>query len=258
MNEAKKPKIYEWVEEATKLPIPPKVEKPEKTYDEKLVAFIDVLGMTEKTLGGSAEQSLTLMGNLRLCVDTECSPLPGDVKFLQLGDGFTIVADLACINELCEALSRIQWRVLVYSQMMLRGALTAGPVGFDEEHEDIKYIVGPAFISAYRLETKNAIYPRIILASEEIEPYMAQQSITISFNHIVEDNDKLKYLDFIGHGIVTGKYSKRTLDHLLTTEGTKGLLKREYEKHLKEDKKEVAQKYGWLIRRLAAHGIDVL
>ena len=256
MDEDKKPKIYEWVEEATKLPIPPKVEKPEKTYDEKLVAYIDVLGMTEKALGGSAEQLLTLMGNLRLCVGRECDPLTEHVKFLQLGDGFTIVADLNCINELCEALSRIQWHVLVYSQMMVRGALTAGPIGFDEEHEDIKYIVGPAFITAYRLETRNAIYPRIILASE-IEPYMAQRSINISFNHIVEDNDKLKYLDFIGHSIDTGKYNKKTLDHLLTTEGTKGLLKSQYEKYLKDDK-EVAQKYGWLIRRLAAHGIDVL
>lgn len=257
MDKAEKSIIYKWVEEAPKLPIPPEVKKPEQTYDEKLVAYIDVLGMTEKTLEGSAEQMLTLMGNLRICVGTACDPLVKQVKFLQLGDGFTIVADLNRINELCEALSRIQWRVLVNSQMMVRGALTAGPIGFDQQHdEDIKYIVGPAFITAYRLETRNAIYPRIILASA-LEPYMAQRSINISFKHIVEDNDKLKYLDFIGHSIDTEKYDKKTLDRLLTTKGTKRILKRQYKKYLKGDK-EAAQKYGWLIRRLAAHGIDVL
>ena len=217
----------------------------------------NVLGMTEKTLEGSAAQLLTLMGNLRICVDRECGPL-AEHKFLQLGDGFTIVADLQCVNELCEALSRIQCDVLVDSQMMVRGALTAGPIGCDDEHEDIKFVVGPAFISAYRLEARNAIYPRIILGSE-IERCMAQRSISISFKHIIEDNDKLKYLDFIGHSIDTGKYDKKTLDDLLTTRGTKGILKSEYEKYLRDGKEiEKAQKYGWLIRRLAAHGIDVL
>ena len=39
---------------------------------------------------------------------------------------------------------------------------------------------------------------------------MAQQSINISFKHIVEDNDKLRYLDFIGHAIDTGKHRTRT------------------------------------------------
>ena len=108
MDEAQKPIIYEWVEEkeeAAKLPGPPKVKKPEKTYDEKLVAFIDVLGMTEKNLGLTAEQLLTLMGEFEvLRGQQECDPLTEHVKFLQLGDGFTIVADLNCINELCEAL----------------------------------------------------------------------------------------------------------------------------------------------------------
>lgn len=257
MNEVKKPLIFEWIEEAEKLPTP-KVVKHEKTYDVKLVAYIDVLGMTEKTLGGSAEQMLTLMGNLRLCVGTECKPLSryAKVQFLQLGDGFTIVADLSSINRLCEALSKIQWHVLVYSKMMVRGALTAGPVGLDEEHEDIKYIVGPAFIDAFRLESRNAIYPRIILANE-MQGYLRAKSININFKHVVEDNDKFNYIDFIGHNIAEGGYSEKTLDHLLTTEGTKALLKSEYEKALKEDK-IVAQKYGWLISKLAGHKIKVL
>ncbi len=257
MNEVKKPKIYEWIEEAEKLPIP-KLMKRELSYDEKLVAFIDVLGMTEKTLGGNAEQVLTLMGNLRMCVGAKCEPLidKDNVQFLQLGDGFTIVADLRSINRLCEALSKIQWDVLVYSKMMVRGALTAGPIGLDEEHEDIKYIVGPAFIDAFRLETQNAIYPRIILASD-IDQYMKQRSININFKYIVEDIDKFKYLDFIGHNIADRGYNNKTLDHLLTTEGTKDLLKNEYEKNLKDDK-IVAQKYGWLVSQLFAHGISVL
>ncbi len=254
MNEARRPKIYEWVEEEERLPTP-KVVKREKTYDERLVAFIDVLGMAERSLNASAEQVLTLMGNLRLRVRTECESLnkTDKVQFLQLGDGFTIIADLKSIDRLCGALSRIQLEMLVAHQMMVRGALTAGPIGLDQ---DVKYIVGPAFIDAFRLESRNAIYPRIILA-RKIEQYMTDRSIRISFEHIIEDNDKFKYLDFIGHNIAAKGNSSETLDNLLVTQGTKAVLKSEYETFL-TDNEVVAQKYGWLISKLAEHSIKVL
>ena len=140
--------------------------------------------------------------------------------------------------------------------MMVRGALTAGPIGLDEEHEDIKYIVRPAFIEAYRLESRNAIYPRIILASE-IREYLKTMAININFQYIVEDNDKFNYIDFIGHNIAAGGFNRKTLDHMLTTQGTKALLKSKFEEALKDDK-IVAQKYGWLISKLSGHEIKVL
>jgi hypothetical protein len=135
--------------------------------------------------------------------------------------------------------------------MLLRGALTAGKIGMGE---DLKYIVGPAFIEAFDLERKNAIYPRIIFA-DEIKKYIPDKSIT--FKYIAEDNDKFKYLDFINHNIDIEKLTEKNLDHLLTTQSVKAILKSEYEKNKSTDKL-VAQKYGWLISKLASHKINII
>jgi hypothetical protein len=252
MNDTQKPKIVKWIEETEKIEVPTKA-LPRRTYDERLVAFIDILGMTALVRDSDAEEILTIMGKIQKCVEVECEPLiaSDQLNFLQLGDGFIFVAELDCINEVCKILSTVQWQVLVYSQMLLRGALTAGKVIMSD---DSKIIIGPAFIDAFSLENENAIFPRIIYANE-IENYILKKSI--DFKYIVEDNDKLKYLDFISYICDSEKLAKKTLDHLLTTQGIKDWLSKEYSKLIIENR-VVAQKYGWLISEFVHHGITII
>ena len=178
MTEIIDEKIKAWIAGPEEKEIPP----PALPYKEKLVAFIDILGVTDKVekSGDDAAQIVTIMRQIRTHVETECNSLVEEEKlnYLQIGDGFFIVCDTDCVNEICKILSTVQWQVLIDSQiqMLLRGVLTAGKVAVGE---DEKYIIGPAVIQALELERKNAIFPRIIYENKKIEKYIKTEDVNL-------------------------------------------------------------------------------
>ena len=244
--------IKEWIAGPEEREIPP----PALPYDEKLVAFIDILGVTDKVAvgGDDALQIVTIMKQVRTYVESECNTLFKEDRLisLQIGDGFVIVADTDCINEICKILSVVQWRVLIYSQMLLRGALTAGKVAVGENGE---YFIGPAVIKALELESQNAIFPRIIYENKKIEKYINKEDF--EFKYIVEDQDKIKYIDYIQYNLDTEQLTGEKLEQLLTEQEVNKMLKEAYEKTMCKNRR-VAQKYGWLISKLAIHGIKII
>jgi hypothetical protein len=250
-------KIDELVEnifqQKSSLTIPGKIEIPKKPYDVKLVAWFDVLGMSNEILTSSnADDILSQMGKLKNYVENSCEVLFKERKlnFIQLNDGFIIVAELDCINELCEILCQIQWKVLIDSKKLLRGALTAGMVTMSE---DSKLILGPAFIKALRMETTNAIFPRILFANEIVD-YIDKNNITQKY--INKDADHFQYLNYLQWAIDKYKYSNKLFDNVLTKYGIKALITSSYQEFLTKDKK-IAQKYGWLISKLKDHDINL-
>ena len=244
-------KVKAWIAGEEK-EIPP----PTLPYEKKLVAFIDILGVTDKVKegGDDAAQVVTIMKQIRTYVETECNSLVKAEKLssLQIGDGFFIVCDTDCINEICRILSVVQWQVLIDSQMLLRGVLTAGKVAVGE---DGKYFIGPAVIEALELERRNAIFPRIIYENKQIEKYINKEDM--NFEYIIEDQDKIKYLDFIRYNIDSEQLTAEKLEQLLTEKEVNKTLKEAYERKICKDK-AVAQKYGWLISKLAIHGIKII
>lgn len=169
-------KIKEWLKGAEEKEVP----SPVLPYAKKIVAFIDVLGVSDKVEegGDDAAQIVTIMNQVRTYVDTECSTLNKEERLnsLQIGDGYFLVVDFECINEICRILSAVQWQILVNSHMLLRGALTAGQVAIGDSEE---YFIGPAIIKAYALERQNAIFPRIIFHKKEIEKYIKKKKTSI-------------------------------------------------------------------------------
>lgn len=256
MRNKEESKIDEWIREAEIIEVPAEA-LPRRAYNERLVAFIDILGITNLVSDSryDAEEVLQIMGQIQNYVKNECEELvkESEAIVLQLGDGFVIVAELDCVNRLCEILSAIQWQALVYSHRLLRGALTAGEVVVSD---DERYFIGPAIIEVFALERQNAIFPRIILVNE-IEEYIKKAKLRVDFGYIVEDEDKMRYLDFIKCNIDTEKLSRKKLMSLLTTQGTIDMIRTAYETLMKEDK-TVAQKYGWLISKFAYHGIKII
>jgi hypothetical protein len=171
------------------------------------------------------------------------------LEYIQLNDGFIIVSELDCIDELCRILCEIQWKILVEIKLPVRGALTAGQIIISS---DPKVIIGPAFINAYIMEDNNAIFPRILF-SDDIYRYIDKQKIKFSF--IAEDADHLKYLDYLGYEL--GLESDfRNFDNKLKVLGIKKLLKNTYTKNITNNI-NIAQKYGWIINKLSAFRINM-
>lgn len=250
-------KIESWLEEATENTSG--ILEPEglrKSYSNRLVAWIDILGMRKRIKSdlNDAEDIFGVMEKLRNFVQVPCANLAkeGKLQYTQIADGFMIVADLECATEFCEILSDVQWRVLIECQMLLRGALTAGKVSVSE---DPLIIIGPAYVDAYMLESESAIYPRIILTDE----FFTQAKEYLNFKYIATDTDKEKYLDFLKYSFEKNDLDKKRIEHLLETQGVFKTLKENGSSSEKssEKKRNVVQKYGWTISQLELHNIKV-
>jgi hypothetical protein len=245
-----------WFNDQVSFELPIKSDIPRREYDEKLLAWFDVLGMSKKildsgSLDDGAENIITDIGKLRNCVENSCDNLrkQGLLDYIQLNDGFVIVCELNCIDELCEVLCEIQWKVLVELKLPLRGALTAGQV---TASNDPKVIIGPAFINAFLMEDEIAIFPRILF-SEDIYRFINKKKI--KFLYVAEDVDHLKYLDYINYELDL-EGNLKNFDNKLKVFGIKQLVKKSYFDNIDHNKK-LAQKYGWIINKLSACKISI-
>jgi len=248
--------IDEWFEEKDSFVFPPTIEVSKREYEDKLIAWFDVLGMSKAIIDSGksdsgAEDILTNIGKLRNCVDNSCEYLlkQSKLEYIQLNDGFIIVCELDCIDELCKILCEIQWKVLVEIKLPVRGALTAGQV---ITSPDPKVIIGPAFINAYRMEDENAIFPRILF-SEEIYTYINKEKI--SFSYITQDADNLQYLDYLKYEFELEE-DTRNFDNKIKVYGLKQLVNEKYNDNITRNI-NVAQKYGWIINKLSALHINL-
>lgn len=236
---------------------PSDIDFPKKEYVNKLIAWLDVLGMSKKIIESGesisgAEVIITDIGKLRNCVENSCKELlmQNKLEYIQLNDGFIIVSELDCINELCKILCEIQWKILIEVKFLARGALTAGQIIISQ---DLKVIIGPAFIQAYKMEDENAIFPRILF-SDEIYRYIEKNNI--EFPYIEEDTDHFKYLDFLKYEYDLEDNS-RNFDNKLKVHGIKKILKKYYSDNINKDK-SISQKYGWIINKLRMLGIKII
>jgi hypothetical protein len=253
-EEMNKNNLSEFLEEGYKKERAIKTEPPpvsiRRQYDEKLVAWFDVLGMREKIRNYKeydAEKILTVMGRFQNYVRNSCEGLESLVKFMQISDGFILVSEFECLKEVCEILCQIQWKILLNDNMLLRGALTSGKISMTDD--DPKLIIGPAFVEAFSMESENAIFPRIIISNNLYQ--------VADLDFLKEDSDHFYFLDFLEYVIKAENYNIKELTHNLRASRVIRFLKKEYSSHLENDKK-IAQKYGWLIEKLSAREIKVL
>lgn len=252
-----KSKVESWWEEETKIESPQlEPEIPKKSYSNRLVAWIDILGMRNmiKDESNEADTIFGVMEKLRSFVQTPCAKLAkeGKVQYTQIADGFMIVADIDCATEFCGILADVQWRVLVECQMLMRGAVTAGKVSVSD---DPQIIIGPAYVDAYMLESESAIYPRVILTDE----FIRATNEYLDFPYVATDTDKEKYIDFLPYAIQKNNLDQKRVEHLLETQGVFKVLKDTITKanKAKNSSRSVSQKHGWAVSKLEMHKIKV-
>jgi len=234
-------------ERLLKATLPPIPER--RQYDEKLVAWVDILGMRTRIhdyKNHDAEEILTIMSRFQNYVRNSCENFEELVKYIQISDGIIIVSEFEYLKEICEILCQIQWNILVNDNMILRGALTSGKIRINE---DPPLIIGPAFVEAFELESENAIFPRIIISHNLYN--------LSNFEFINEDTDHYHFLDFLEYVIKTKNLNNKQLLHNLRTSKVIKYLKTEYNEHIGKDNR-TAQKYGWLIAKLSDRKIKVL
>jgi hypothetical protein len=131
----------------------------QENLKDRFVAFIDVLGFKELVKSGNIENLETYFNRITEVLD-KLRIRKAKVESFLISDSIILIAPPGNtgLRQLLEAIRTIQ-SSLLWKKILLRGAVSYGPVYYNAERN---IIVGMGFIKAYLLE-KEAIHPRIII-----------------------------------------------------------------------------------------------
>lgn len=193
-------------------------------YVNAIVAFIDLIGFREMVRsdpeGEKVDHVLSEFLRFGASRDEEELAKQGDDNNLNFTKAFAFSdcivrvrqidhsryrdGDLA--NEIWDLMHAIE--NLANQKVLVRGAVTVGKVFASEEK-----IFGPALVEAYELESKFAIYPRVILSHELIQqffenPELRSDGETLEFEaravggFLRRDHDGFQFIDYTRFGAV--------------------------------------------------------
>lgn len=245
-------------------------------YERCYVAFLDILGFKEKVMESVEKEAI-----LRLLLDTLklCGSIPTGGKIINTDGGGAertmpvqsrFFSDSLCFfvrekqNDLAHLLliiRHLQDR-LWEKGICLRGGIVAGDMHWPEEVGNIT--LGPALIAAHLLESKVAIYPRIVI-SEELKAQAANfdaypfgvREIPLA-RYIQTDADGVHYLDLLNESVTRtqGEYLHVVKDEFfcLTWDihapnslgGVKESVRQVINENIGATDLRVRQKYAWL------------
>lgn len=132
-------------------------------FEDQFVAFLDVMGFSNLVSQNNLEQLDRYFYYVNEIL-TKLKETNSRIDFLSISDSIIIVSPDGemGLKQIIRTIKDIQL-TLLRKKILLRGALSYGPVFFDNKNN---ILVGKGYIKAYKLEGQ-AIYPRVI-----IDPYI--------------------------------------------------------------------------------------
>jgi len=160
-------------------------------YQERIIAFIDILGF--ESIVKSLPTKPNLFHNLNYALNR--------IKYIETSNNqsntsaskleVSVFSDSIAISTNAQNFYSLIWTVgwlqahLMYVGIFVRGGIAIGPT----IHEN-GILYGEGMISAYKLESKSAIYPRIILSNK-----LRQNIVPGISNYIALDFDHFYYVN---------------------------------------------------------------
>jgi len=192
--------------------------KIKETYDKRLVAFIDILGfknLIDKTEAKGTEdsnkQALETIKKLQQVIYSFQNRIRSAINKNELPDGTiaSMFSDTIVVSiPKQESIGIIAlFKIIKYTQVELisKNILLRGGIVFGELIHNESLIIGPALINAYEVESKSAVYPRIVIDPKVLYLYARRNGIPINNARISEkdlsstlkkDFDGTYYIDY--------------------------------------------------------------
>ena len=242
----------EWVDKTDEIALEP--ESSTLSYEKKLVAFLDLLGITNEIrdkINGAESEIISKLSKIKdiVSIEVNAASIETKIDMLYLSDSFIFVCDPDALAPFLQVLSNIQMRILVECKTMLRGALEYGDV---KVHDGGRQIIGPAYIDAYLRQEKHAIFPRIIIGNSALAIIEDGQH---KYDEVIISQDREVSLDYIDVYMVLEKKSTKEIATLLVREGVLKYLHNGYKKHHTKNDSSVRSKYAWTINYLKEKGV---
>jgi len=246
-----------------------------KEYTDCFVAYLDIIGFKERVreTKKSRESLNTLIKVLKInSIFTQSGTKKTsdgklDIRSFFFSDSFVFMMKMEKKNLhnlflIVRYLQDILWK----DGLCLRGAIVKGPMYWPESVKE-NIILGTAMLKAYKLESKVAIYPRVVITKSLFE-YIEKNNVKTWSNRdegdivltdfIKKDKDGIYFFDILNSEITRkkgesiflnndGSFSigwdindRNNYDGIVNT--VKGLI----ENGIKNEDETVRQKYEWL------------
>ncbi len=139
------------------------------SYEDRFVAFIDILGFSEYVINNSENAELIISNVKNIydkarfkveSIDEARLSITAFSDSIILSTSRHIIDEDDCISSLYDIIWCVKniFIFLLESGFLVRGAIVRGKLIHNE-----KMLLGPALIEAYRLESRSAIFPRVII-----------------------------------------------------------------------------------------------
>jgi hypothetical protein len=230
-------------------------------YEDRIVCFLDVLGFR-----GHIATSIEKIEKIRNIADAFASireildiDRPSDCQgkeVTQFSDSVAISFPAYSESGVFDALLKILW---VQISLVQKGYLCRGGVTRGQLIHTPKLLFGPAMVEVYTLESKAALYPRVILDIDIINVGVAAHAMHHLPRHeeqsimklLERDLDGMYYINYITRA--QPELDDPELDYPIYLSKLRGIISSGI---LSQDP-SVSIKYKWLQEKLRSHLLDV-
>lgn len=179
-------------------------------YEDRIVAFIDILGfrsMIGETINKDGRDETQKIGDIYDAYKT-IEQIWSDKDILDKSKQVTIFSDSIVVSVRAKHESEIFWTLLEIKHLIMaliwRGILVRGSVVRGKLIHEPEKVFGPALVEAYVLESKAALYPRIILDRDIVlsageakaQQHSSKQEMKYVESLLEKDSDGMYYVDY--------------------------------------------------------------
>lgn len=178
----------------------------DEAYSEKIVAFIDVLGSKKRLYASEKPKDVIICAAWMKYFEEQSKANEDSLRISMFSDCMYVLADKKDIQTVCRVLSALAINLLfaniryeneenckAIDCFKLRGGITYGKIYVPNTNELASgMLLGPAIARAYELESKLAVYPRIVVDGE-VSELINQQGLEKRDCGIYEDSKDGKY-----------------------------------------------------------------
>ena len=227
----------------------------EKLYEDRVCLFLDILGFSEhvrQTQPKDKDENFSKVNeiaNLLHSLPAKLNSFGNSNDYRQMtqfSDSIVVSFQLTDKNAFIELLDDI---VQITMNLIIKGYLVRGGITYGKLYHKNNIVFGPAMITAYELESKIAMYPRVIFDKELVDELIKSGDIVIA--SLINNNIESSYF---WREDIDGKYYLNFLkgsEMLMDSSDYYGFLLPTLRKYIfnalkNRTSQSVRIKYGWL------------
>ncbi|BCZ46989.1 hypothetical protein psyc5s11_30560 [Clostridium gelidum] len=181
-----------------------------KDYEKRIVVFMDILGFKEHIKATEEEKNKKkIFRVMNYIKNVESDNYKETISLADIGREVTVFSDSIVISYLADVQSCVYYILIdiihIQLELAVEGIIVRGGIALGELYHKQNIIFGPAMLKAYKLESKYAIYPRIIFTEDlikygiehHISANSPEQELEYLLKIIDEDKDGYYYTNFL-------------------------------------------------------------